>query len=179
MVGNSRQFESAIILVIPEAEGLVSNYRINHDPSAALGIPAHVTTLYPFLSPDKIDEKVLNALADIFSKQEPFEVVFETTGQFPSVLYLEPKISEPLVQLTKLVEEAFPDYPPYGGVFPIITPHLTIAQIDDELLLKKIDKEIRKIGQAQFPIVSQINNVAIYAEGNPSWTLLANLPLGK
>jgi 2'-5' RNA ligase len=179
MVSNSRHLESAIILEIPEAEGLVSKYRIDHDPSAVFGIPAHMTTLYPFLPPDKIDEKVLNSLANIFSKQESFEVVFDTTGQFPSVLYLEPKFSEPLVRLTKLVEEAFPDYPPYGGVFPNITPHLTIAQIDDEQLLKIIDKEIRNKGRAQFPIVSQIKNVAIYVEGTPSWTLLATLPLGK
>ena len=41
--------ESAILLCVPEAEKLVHEWRLKGDPSAARGVPAHVTLLYPFL----------------------------------------------------------------------------------------------------------------------------------
>src|SRR4051812_32565116 len=47
--------ESAILLAVPEAEPLVHEWRAKGDPSAAHGVPAHVTLLYPFLPVEAID----------------------------------------------------------------------------------------------------------------------------
>jgi hypothetical protein len=38
-------------LVVPEAEPLVKPFRDRYDPSAAAGVPAHITLLYPFKQP--------------------------------------------------------------------------------------------------------------------------------
>jgi hypothetical protein len=43
--------ESAIIIPIPEIESAVSALRLKYDPAALLGIPAHITILYPFKPP--------------------------------------------------------------------------------------------------------------------------------
>lgn len=40
--------ESALVVLVPEAEALVKSFRDRHDPSAAAGVPAHITLLYPF-----------------------------------------------------------------------------------------------------------------------------------
>ena len=42
---------SAVVVEVPEAEPLVGAWRLRFDPVAALGMPAHVTLLYPFVAP--------------------------------------------------------------------------------------------------------------------------------
>ena len=39
--------ESALLVAVPEAEPLVGALRLVHDPSAAVGVPAHITILLP------------------------------------------------------------------------------------------------------------------------------------
>jgi hypothetical protein len=34
---------TALVILVPEAEALVSSFRNKHDPSAADGMPAHIT----------------------------------------------------------------------------------------------------------------------------------------
>src|SRR5712675_2883024 len=51
--------ESALIVRVPAAEPHVSGLRARFDPAAALGVPAHVTVLYPFVPPDRITAAVL------------------------------------------------------------------------------------------------------------------------
>jgi hypothetical protein len=43
------QTYSAVLVPVPEAERVVSRYRARLDGAAALGVPAHVTVLYPFV----------------------------------------------------------------------------------------------------------------------------------
>ena len=45
--------ESALVVLVPEAESLVRPFRERFDPSAALGVPAHITLLYPFIAPEQ------------------------------------------------------------------------------------------------------------------------------
>ncbi|MEU6741541.1 hypothetical protein [Streptosporangium sandarakinum] len=53
---------TALIVPIPEAEEAVGPFRAALDVSAGWGVPAHVTVLYPFLPPERIDSRVLAAL---------------------------------------------------------------------------------------------------------------------
>ncbi|HYN34704.1 MAG TPA: hypothetical protein VES40_18925 [Ilumatobacteraceae bacterium] len=39
---------SALVVLVAEAETLISAHRLRHDPVAARGVPAHVTVLHPF-----------------------------------------------------------------------------------------------------------------------------------
>src|SRR6185312_14804244 len=51
---------TALIVAVPEAETAVGALRREHDSSAALGVPAHVTILFPFLPPERVDQDALH-----------------------------------------------------------------------------------------------------------------------
>jgi hypothetical protein len=70
--------ESALVILVPEAEALVGSFRDLHDAGAAVGVPAHITVLYPFKPPDEIDEAVLERLCHLFSRFEPFNFALTT-----------------------------------------------------------------------------------------------------
>src|SRR3954470_1036237 len=42
-------FEAALVVMPPGAEPVVKSFRDRFDPVAALGMPAHITVLYPFI----------------------------------------------------------------------------------------------------------------------------------
>jgi 2'-5' RNA ligase len=134
--------ESALIVAVPEAEPLVGDWRERYDSSAAAGVPAHVTLLYPFVSPDRIDAGVLAALETIFSTSEPFGFTLDAVARFPDVLYLAPRPSEPFVRLTEALFAAFPAYPPYGGIHDEVVPHLTVAQTLDQAVLGAVSAAV-------------------------------------
>jgi len=50
--------ESAFIVRVPEAEPCVGALRERFDASVKLGVPAHITVLVPFMSPERITEAV-------------------------------------------------------------------------------------------------------------------------
>ena len=74
--------ESAILLCVPEAEALVHEWRLKGDPSAAHGVPAHVTLLYPFLPVESLDEGVLAELAWFFRGIDAFPVRFTSVQRW-------------------------------------------------------------------------------------------------
>jgi hypothetical protein len=47
--------ESALVVLVPAAEALVGVFRALYDPAVRVGVPAHITVLYPFVPTDKID----------------------------------------------------------------------------------------------------------------------------
>jgi len=52
---------------IPQAERVVRRFRERLDPSARLGVPAHITVLYPFIPPAGLDAAVLGQLERLFA----------------------------------------------------------------------------------------------------------------
>src|SRR5215471_17626442 len=51
---------------------LVKPFRDRYDPSAAAGVPAHITLLYPFKHPDEVDHAALEDLRRLFHRFAPF-----------------------------------------------------------------------------------------------------------
>src|SRR5215216_5253276 len=49
---------SALIVAVPEAEPLVGGWRLRYD-DASLGVPAHVTLLFPFMPAEELGEALL------------------------------------------------------------------------------------------------------------------------
>lgn len=123
--------ESAFIVRVPEVESHVARLRERFDPAARLGVPAHVTLLFPFLSPDRISATVVEAALGIASAARAFPFRLATLQRFPGVLYLAPEPAAPFVALTRALVRRFPEFPPYGGQFPTIVPHLTVAHAND------------------------------------------------
>lgn len=126
---------TALIVAVPEAEAAVGALRAAHDWSAALGVPAHLTILFPFLEPAAIDEE---AIAAVVGAHEAFDFELVSVERFDDGhVYLAPTRSERFVALTESVWRRWPDHAPYEGVFESVVPHLTISErpIDCELEL--------------------------------------------
>jgi 2'-5' RNA ligase len=98
------------------------------DPSAAAGIPAHVTLLYPFMPVDALDVDVRIALRSIVAAEPSFAVSFTAVARFPNVVYLPPEPADPFRRVTAAIAAQFPDYPPYEGAYETVVPHMTVAQ---------------------------------------------------
>src|SRR5512140_2866235 len=101
--------ESALVASIPEAEALVASFRKRYDPAAAVGVPAHVTILYPFKSPTQLTTELISRLESIFLQFPSFTVAFPEVKQFPDTLYLMPAPAKPFRQLTERLVEHFPE----------------------------------------------------------------------
>lgn len=120
--------QSGLVLEVPEAEAAVGRHRALLDANARLGVPAHVTVLFPFLPPAQIDAIVVATLRRILAGAAAFDFRLTRTAWFgDEVLWLAPEDPQPFRILTELVHTAFPDFPPFEGQFDDVVPHLTVA----------------------------------------------------
>jgi len=121
--------ESAVLIPVPEAEPVVGELRAEHDRSAARGVPAHVTLLYPFVAPDAIDTEMVATVAGIVAAEPAFRCVFASTwdDDGPVIALVPRPPAAPFHRLIDALARAFPDHPPYGGEFDEVIPHLTVA----------------------------------------------------
>jgi 2'-5' RNA ligase len=120
--------ETALVVVVPEAEPLVSDWRAQYDSSAQLGVPAHITLVYPFVPTEKVDEELLSETRELFGSEAAISFELTRVARFPEVAWLAPEPSEPFKALTDLIAARFPDYPPYEGAHDEVIPHLTVAE---------------------------------------------------
>lgn len=110
---------------MPEAEPYVGALRLAHDPSAALGAPAHITILFPFASPQAVDEA---AVGELIGTHPAFDYRLTGVAVFPEgTTWLTPAPAEPFVALTNAVAARWPEHPPYEGVHETVIPHLTVS----------------------------------------------------
>ncbi|MCW2959824.1 MAG: hypothetical protein JWM90_211 [Thermoleophilia bacterium] len=116
--------DTAILVPFPQLDAVIERWLGAADEP---GLPAHVTVLYPFRPFGEIIEHDLDRIRRI-TADEPLEpVTFARCGRFPEVVYLDPQPGERFRRLTTTLADAFPDCPPYGGVFDDIVPHLTVS----------------------------------------------------
>ena len=123
-----RPAESCLLVPVPEAEQAVGGLRAHLDRAAAWGVPAHVTILYPFVLPGAITGEVIEAAAAAIASVPAFDCEFARTSWFgQEVLWLAPEPDAPFRALTSAVHAAFPECPPFGGIYSEVVPHLTIG----------------------------------------------------
>ena len=92
---------SALVITVPAAEPLVGPWRARHDPSACLGVPAHITLLYPFAAPPLLDAALLAELATLFAATPAFDFTLERVADHGGLLHLPPTPAAPFVALTR------------------------------------------------------------------------------
>jgi 2'-5' RNA ligase len=168
--------QSAVIVSVGAAEGLVGGFRADLDPAAALGVPAHVTVIAPFVAPHLIDGNLLAALAETVRPVGAFDVVFARVAWFAdTVVWLAPEPSARFRELTKLVWARFPDYPPYGGIYDDVVPHLTIGENSSLTDMRAAAQVIER----SLPITARVDRVALIqgSAAAGSWRTVAELPL--
>ncbi|GEM_PF-734120 len=99
-----------------------------HAPDSQTRIPAHMTIMYPFVPFDQL-ANTARKLREICSQIEPFELTLAGYGTFPGAVYMQLVNPEPFKAMYRTIFAAFPDYPPYRGVFgDDLHPHVTVAE---------------------------------------------------
>jgi hypothetical protein len=156
--------ESALVVLVPDADPLVRPFRERFDPSAAAGLGAHITLLYPFIEPGKIDARTLAVLAECFRCFAPITFSLPTLRRFfAETLYLAPEPDEPFRQLTLAIWERFPDTPPYRGAWPDIVPHLSVGRFADARMLDEAATDLATT-MAQSPPVRALASTVVLIE---------------
>jgi 2'-5' RNA ligase len=164
---------SALIVPVPWAEPAVDRWRALYDGSAADGMPAHVTVLYPFLPSRAIETSVETALRSVLAAYPPFRFSLTRVERFPSVLYLVPEPGESFLSITASIWARWPDYPPYRGAYEATVPHLTVATGSEAPgLAEELERAL--------PIQGEVGEVCLMTKANGGmWSVRSRLPLGN
>lgn len=131
------------------------------DSAAALGVPAHVTILYPWLPAANLTAMTRGSLAAIAGETPAFEVRFSAARRWPGVVYLEP---EPAWRFTALIDRVvarFPEFQPYAGAFSEVIPHLTLV----ENALGPLDA-IGLAAASHLPFERTVRSIEVLVEGS-------------
>ena len=161
-----------MIVPVPEAEPAVGAIRLAHDGSAALGVPAHVTILFPFAPPDEVD---VAALAALFARFRAFDFALDRVERFEDgLVWLAPRPSLPFADLTAAVWQRWPGYPPYEGVHDEVVPHLTVGHASGDAGLDAAEVEIR----TRLPVSGRAEHLTVMTEDDTGrWSVLRRVPL--
>lgn len=165
---------SALYFEIPEAEPLVGAHRRRWDPSGPV-VPAHVTILFPFIDPTRIDDEVRQALERIAAETDPFVATFDRIGRFPDVVWLAPEPAAAFSRLTDAVASRWPDHPPYGGRFETVVHHLTVADDAPPSVLDLLEAELPQ----GLPIRSRVTELTLVCRTGGDWHDVARFRLGR
>jgi 2'-5' RNA ligase len=169
--------QSGLIIEVPEAEPAVRQHRERLDASAPLGVPAHITILFPFMPPETIDETALARLAELFAGVSRFRFVLDHTAWFgDDVLWLGPGDPRPFRALTQHVFRAYPAYPPFEGQFDDVVPHLTVGHGHPLNTLRSAEDSV----QQHLPIQASAAGVTLMTQQSAGgqWTKTALFKLG-
>ena len=167
---------SAFIVRVPEAEPCVRALRERFDASVKLGVPTHITVLVPFMPPHSITDAVLRRVQRALSAVPSFAFSLSEVRRFPATTYLAPEPATSFIALTESLVREFPEYPPSGGEFESIIPHLTVAHgsaADAEVAAVQLAAAVRVHG----PIASTCMSVALLENSSGLWKDAHAFPL--
>jgi 2'-5' RNA ligase len=166
--------ESAIILPIAEVEPIIGALRLQYDRAAKRGVPAHITLLYPFCSPQAAAGEI-ETLKHVCASIEAFSFSFTEVRRFPATAYLHPDKSERFAQIARILVNEWPDYKPHNDGFPDIIPHLTVADHVDRDTFIAVENSLRR----HLPIQCVAREVWLLTSDHLGmWSKTAFFPLG-
>lgn len=167
---------SVLLVEVPEAEPAVARHREWLDANASLGVPAHITVLFPFMPPEAIGPPVLGDLERLFAAVRRFGFELAHTGWFgDDVLWLALRDPAPFRALTQRVCEAFPAFPPFAGRHDDVIPHLTVGSGHPVKDMRAAEKAV----QQHLPIKACAAAVTLMTEQSTEgqWTTAARFTL--
>lgn len=154
------------MLLAPALEARIADIRARHDPAARQGMPAHVTLLYPFMDPVRIGPDARGRLAEVVRGFDAFDLTFHRVGRFPEVLWIAPEPAPAVLAMVRALAAAFPDFPPYGGEFETVIPHVTVAQ-GQGLDLGALEPELRR--RLDPPVRERVEAVSLFTTVRRRW----------
>jgi len=178
MTTRSHPTESALLIPVPAAEPTLQRWRERLDPACRLGVPAHVTLLYPFVAPAALDDVTIQRLADLFLQRTAFAFSLREIRWFgDEVAYVAPEPGARFRALTAAIYGEFPAFPPYRGEHDDVIPHLTIGQDAPVGALRRAAKHVT----AHLPIETHAEEVWLMTgtQTARSWVLKARFELSR
>lgn len=122
---------AVLVVPVPELESVVVERTRHYDASFLSSDPsfvhAHITLLAPFLpDPGAADLEMMGKIAEAAA---PFDYTLAQLHTFAGgTIYLAPEPAHPFAVLTAELVAAFPQCPPYAGLFEPV-PHLTVDHV--------------------------------------------------
>ena len=172
---DGERLETAVVVLV-DAPALDAVYREAYPAMAELGIPLHVTLLYPFVPAGAV-EAALPRLRAVLARHERFEFALTGLRTFPRVLWLAPEPAAPFRALTEAIHAAFPEHPPYRGEFAEVVPHVTLAEVEEPALEGAL-AELRPRVEPLLPLTLAADDATVLAEhADGRWRVTARLPL--
>jgi 2'-5' RNA ligase len=171
--------QAGLVVLVPEAERLVGPFRDRFDPSAATGMPAHVTLLFPFVAPEAMTLQLADELAALFAAHPAFDYAFGEPRRFPDTLYLPPEPDAPFRALTQAIWDRYPEAPPYGGAHAEIVPHLTIGHAAEPSALDAMAAEFEIAAVDRLPITGHAGGVTLVDNLSGRWEIRATFQFGS
>ncbi|MEE8389888.1 MAG: 2'-5' RNA ligase family protein [Anaerolineae bacterium] len=170
--------ETSIDIHVPELMAVLAPWRDVTISIAAKGVPPHLTLLYPWRTPP-LTAQDLAALHGAIADYEPFPITFTSLGRFsPTVLFLQLADDTAILALMRAIHTVFPDTPPYGGAFPLPTPHLTVAKATSDAELDQLEQEVTITLAPNLPLVVQVQQIVVMEDDhNGDWHNIAIIPL--
>jgi 2'-5' RNA ligase superfamily len=170
--------ESAIGINVPKLAELIDQWRLPTVAVASLGVPPHITLLYPW-RPAPLQSADAAQVAAAACGITPFTLIFRRVERFPGALYLAPEPDDVVRTLIRQLVRAFPETPPYGGQFgsdPI--PHLTVAEAATETELDRLQAAVLTVLEPVFPLSVYVHALSIEQEGpDGRWHLFSTIEL--
>ena len=107
------ELQSVVLVPAADAGQVVTDLRLEYDPSAAAGVPPHLTLMFPFIPPRELTDVAVDALESLIGQSAAFEVSLSRVTQFEQgVIFLEPE------------------------------PHLTVGVVDSASVRRKIADQL-------------------------------------
>lgn len=170
---------SVVVVTVPAAEPVVGPWRAELDQSAAWGVPAHITVLFPFVAAEQLDAAAVARLAAAVASVPAFHLTLDSVAWFgDEVVYLAPHDDGPFRALTAAVGAAFGGLQPYGGQYgPDPVPHLTVGHGHPRARLQEAADAV----QARLPIEADIADAVLMTgvDAPNAWSVHTVLHLGE
>jgi 2'-5' RNA ligase len=166
--------QTALCVVVPEAEAAVAALRQRYDSSAVMGMVAHVTVLFPLGPYAEVADGLASALAGISA----FTAALTRVATFgDEVVWLAPEPTDQFRQLIEAATRQFPDWPPYEGTIGEPVPHLTVAETTPAMFSAVHAEVVAKV-EPLLPITFDVGDVALFgATDEGRWVDLERFPL--
>ena len=153
--------------------------RRDHVDNARLGVPAHVTLLFPFVPAVSMTAADVDRAGAAIGRTASFDVAlrdvttFEPTPTKEGVVWLAPEPAAPFIAMTESLVAAFPGYLPYEGLYDTVIPHLTLANVDVDL------PALVAAAAPELPFSRRVEAAAVLIEdASGRWRIDHELPLG-
>jgi hypothetical protein len=158
---------------VHDADAVVQPFRLEHDPVATAGVPAHITLIVPWLPPVEIRPADLEELADALHSTDAFDFLLARVCWFGRrVLWLAPEPVQPFLDLVQLLSDRF-GTPPYEAEFDEVVPHLTVGHASDGAELNAVAEQLT----LKLPMKCRAEEVWVMVGDGQGWSVKKKIGL--